>query len=82
MLQTSKNFLEPSQLTYYNDMVEIAGDAALHDAYVKYLLDMKAQVRSDDHYFVRLRRRRPQHDVPVAAARSRTATRTTRSSTA
>jgi hypothetical protein len=50
VLQTSKNFLEPSQLNYYNDMVEIAGDVKLYDEYVKYLFDMKAQVRSDDHY--------------------------------
>jgi hypothetical protein len=51
VLQTSKNFLEPSQLTYYNDMVEIAGDARLYTAYVTYLFDLKRQVRSDDHYF-------------------------------
>ena len=50
VLQTSKNFLEPSQLTYYNDMVEIAGDAALYDGYVTYLFELKRQVRSDDHY--------------------------------
>ena len=53
VLQTSMNFFAPSQLTYYNDTVEIDGDAALHDAYVDYLLAMKAQVRSDDHYVVR-----------------------------
>lgn len=53
VLQTSKNFLEPSQLSYYNDMVEIAGDAALYGAYVEYLFDMKRQVRSDDRYVVR-----------------------------
>jgi hypothetical protein len=35
VLQTSKNWFGPSQLNYYNDMVEIAGDAKLHDAYVK-----------------------------------------------
>jgi hypothetical protein len=51
VLQTSKNFLEPSQLTYYNDMVEIAGDRKLHAAYVKYLFDMKAQLRSNTYYF-------------------------------
>jgi hypothetical protein len=51
VLQTSQNFLFPSQYFYYNDMVEIAGDVALHDAYVRYLLEMKAQVRTD-HYFV------------------------------
>jgi PLD-like domain len=53
VLQTSKNFLEPSQLNYYNDMVEIAGDAALYDAYVEYIHDMKAQVRADDRYLIR-----------------------------
>src|SRR3954470_6925219 len=53
VLQTSKNFFGPSQLSYYNDMVEIDGDAALHAAYVEYLLAMQAQVRSDDHYVVR-----------------------------
>ena len=52
VLQTSKNFFGPSQLSYYNDMVEIAGDGALHGAYVKYVHDMKAQVRSDSYYFV------------------------------
>jgi hypothetical protein len=52
VLQTSKNFLAPSQLTYYNDMVEIAGDTALHAAYVEYLFALKAQLRSDDHYIV------------------------------
>jgi phosphatidylserine/phosphatidylglycerophosphate/cardiolipin synthase-like enzyme len=51
VLQTSKNFFGPSQLTYYNDMVEIAGDEALYRAYVKYLLDMKAQARSNTYYF-------------------------------
>jgi hypothetical protein len=53
VLQTSMNFLEPSQLSYYNDMVEIAGDHALYDAYVEFLMDMKAQVRSDDRYEIR-----------------------------
>ena len=53
MLQTSMNFLEPSQLSYYNDMVEIAGDHALYDAYVEFLMDMKAQVRTDDRYEIR-----------------------------
>jgi PLD-like domain len=52
VLQTSKNFFGPSQLTYYNDMVEIAGDSALHGAYVEYLFALKAQVRSDDHYVI------------------------------
>jgi hypothetical protein len=52
VLQTSMNFLEPSQLNYYNDMVEIAGDMKLYDGYVSYLFDMKQQMRSDDHYIV------------------------------
>jgi len=52
VLQTSKNFFGPSQLSYYNDMVEIDGDHALHDAYAQYAFDMKAQVRSDDRYLV------------------------------
>jgi PLD-like domain len=51
VLQTSKNFFGPSQLSYYNDMVEIAGDAALHKAYSDYVFDLKAQQRSDNHYF-------------------------------
>jgi hypothetical protein len=49
VLQTSKNFLSPSQLTYYNDMVEIAGDVPLYDTYVGYLFDLKAQVRTSDY---------------------------------
>ena len=53
VLQTSMNFLEPSQLSYYNDMVEIAGDHALYDAYVEFLMDMKAQARTDDRYEIR-----------------------------
>ena len=53
VLQTSMNFFEPSQLSYYNDMVEITGDRALYDAYVEFLLDMKAQVRTDDRYEIR-----------------------------
>jgi hypothetical protein len=52
VLQTSKNFLAPSQLTYYNDMVEIAGDVPLYDAYVSYFGDLQAQVRSADHYLI------------------------------
>jgi phosphatidylserine/phosphatidylglycerophosphate/cardiolipin synthase-like enzyme len=52
VLQTSKNFFSPTQLNYYNDMVEIAGDGALHDAYVRYVHDMQAQVRSDSYYFI------------------------------
>ena len=51
VLQTSKNFFGPSQLSYYNDMVEIAGDGQLHDAYSEYVFDLKAQQRSDNHYF-------------------------------
>ena len=47
------NFFEPTQFNYYNDMVEIAGDVALYDAYVEYLHAMQAQVRSDDHFVVR-----------------------------
>ena len=52
VLQTSKNFFSPTQLNYYNDMVEIDGDGALHDAYVSYVHDMKLQLRSDSYYFV------------------------------
>jgi hypothetical protein len=50
VLETSENFLEPTQFNYYNDMVEIDGDRALYEAYVQYVADMKAQVRSDDHF--------------------------------
>ena len=53
VLQTSENFFEPTQFNYYNDMVEIAGDVALYDAYVEYLHAMQAQIRSDDHFVVR-----------------------------
>lgn len=49
VLQTSKNFLSPSQLSYYNDMVEIAGDVPLYDTYVDYLFDLKAQERTSDY---------------------------------
>jgi hypothetical protein len=52
VLETSKNFLEPSQLYYYNDMVEIRGDVKLYDAYVEYLFEMKAQRRSDDRFVI------------------------------
>jgi hypothetical protein len=52
VLQTSENFFAPSQFSYYNDMVEIDGDVALHAAYAQYVADMKAQVRSDDHYLI------------------------------
>jgi hypothetical protein len=52
VLQTSKNFLEPSQLNYYNDMVEITGDVKLYDSYVNYLFEMKAQQRTDDRFVI------------------------------
>ena len=52
VLQTSENFFGPSEFSYYNDMVVIDGDRALHDAYVQYVLEMKAQLRSDDRYVV------------------------------
>jgi hypothetical protein len=52
VLQTSKNFLSPSQLTYYNDMVEIDGDAPLYDAYGSYVAALQAQVRTDDYFKV------------------------------
>ena len=46
------NFFGPSQLTYYNDMVEIAGDVKLHAAYVQYVARHEgAAMRSDDRYF-------------------------------
>ena len=52
VLETSENFYGPSQFTYYNDMVEIDGDAKLYAAYGAYVADMQAQVRSDDHYII------------------------------
>jgi hypothetical protein len=52
VVQTSKNFLSPSQLTYYNDMVEIEGDVPLYGAYRSYLAALQAQVRSPDFYMV------------------------------
>ena len=52
VLQTSKNFLAPSQLTYYNDMVEIEGDVPLYEAYGTYLDALEAQVRTNDHYVI------------------------------
>ena len=52
VLQTSKNFLAPSQLTYYNDMVEIDGDVPLYEAYNGYFAKLQAQVRTDDLYLV------------------------------
>ncbi len=50
VLQTSKNWLAPTQVNYYNDMVEITGDVALYQGYVDYLFDMKAQLRTDNRY--------------------------------
>ena len=52
VLETSMNFLNPSQLTYFNDAVVISGDAALYDGYVAYLLDMMRQgpLRTNDRY--------------------------------
>ena len=80
VLQTSMNFLQPSQLSYYNDMVEIAGDHALYDAYVEFLMDMKAQARTDDRYEIRWG-----DDGRTRSSRRRgaspTRSRTTRSST-
>jgi hypothetical protein len=52
VLQTSMNFQYPAQYTLYNDMVEIVGDVGLYDAYVQYAMDLKAQVRADDHYLI------------------------------
>jgi hypothetical protein len=52
VLQTSMNFLAPEQHHVYNDMVEITGDRALHDAYVSYLFQLKTQARSDDNYLI------------------------------
>jgi hypothetical protein len=52
VLQPSANWLTPSQFYAYNDMVEIAGDKRLYDAYTQYVFDLKAQVPSTDHYFV------------------------------
>jgi hypothetical protein len=80
VLQTSKNFLGPSQLTYYNDMVEIDGDVALHHAYDVYLDALRAQVRSPDHFVVESGDdgRNTIFTSPRAQA---TATPTTRSST-
>ena len=52
VLQTSMNFLQPSQLTFFNDAVEISGDAALHAGYVAYVRDMMEQgaKRTNDRY--------------------------------
>jgi hypothetical protein len=52
VLQTSMNFFGPSQLTYYNDALEIAGDVKLHAAYEHYVADMMRQgdLRTNDRY--------------------------------
>jgi phosphatidylserine/phosphatidylglycerophosphate/cardiolipin synthase-like enzyme len=50
VLQTSENFYGPTQYRYYNDMVEIDGDHALYDTYVKYFQALKTQVRSDTFF--------------------------------
>jgi hypothetical protein len=52
VLQMSMNFLQPSQLTFFNDAVEISGDAALHAGYEAYVRDMMQQgaMRTDDRY--------------------------------
>jgi hypothetical protein len=52
VLETSENFLGPSQFNYFNDMVEIDGDSPLYGVYQQYVADLRAQVRSDDHYVV------------------------------
>ena len=52
VLETSMNFFGPSQLTYYNDALEIAGDVKLHAAYEQYVADMMRQgdLRTNDRY--------------------------------
>ena len=52
VLEMSMNFLTPSQLTYFNDAVEITGDVALHGAYEQYVRDMMEQAgkRTNDRY--------------------------------
>jgi phosphatidylserine/phosphatidylglycerophosphate/cardiolipin synthase-like enzyme len=52
VLETSMNFLQPSQLTFFNDAVEISGDAALHTGYEDYVRDMMEQgaKRTNDRY--------------------------------
>jgi hypothetical protein len=52
VLETSMNFLNPSQLTYFNDAVVISGDAGLYAGYLGYLLDMMRQgpMRTSDRY--------------------------------
>jgi hypothetical protein len=52
VLETSENFLFPSQYSYYNDMVEIDGDGPLYGAYLQYVADLKAQVRSNDYFHI------------------------------
>lgn len=52
VLETSMNFFGPSQLTYFNDAVEISGDAKLEDAYDAWVADMMVQdgLRTNDRY--------------------------------
>jgi hypothetical protein len=52
VLETSMNFFNPSQLTYFNDAVVISGDADLYAGYLGYLLDMMKQgpLRTNDRY--------------------------------
>jgi hypothetical protein len=52
VFQTSMNFLAPSQLTYFNDAVEIAGDVRLYEGYEQWVSDMMEQgpKRTDDRY--------------------------------
>ncbi len=53
MLQTSKNFLAPSQLTLLQRHGrDRRGRPALRGATTRYFADLQAQVRSDDHYIV------------------------------
>ena len=52
VLETSMNFLQPSQLTFFNDAVEISGDRRLYEGYLAYVRDMMEQgpKRTDDRY--------------------------------
>ena len=52
VLQTSMNFLDPSQLTYFNDALQITGDVNLRNAYEQYVADMMRQTdrRTNDRY--------------------------------
>jgi hypothetical protein len=52
VLQMSMNFLQPSQLTFFNDAVETSGDPTLHQGYEAYVLDMMEQgaKRTNDRY--------------------------------